>query len=84
MNVQEIEKIQKELLWRLYESNQRKVYIILEGNFNQGKKETDYDTHEIHKLIAINHYIEDVVDSIDSGDFNEDLWDEENRKGEEE
>lgn len=84
MNVQEIEKVQTELLWRLWNANQSEIYKIIEGNYNQGEKETDYDVEQIHKLIAINHYIEDVVDLIDSGDFNEDLWDEENRRDEEE
>lgn len=84
MNVQEIEKIQTELLGKLWNANQSGIYQILQDNYNQNKRETEYDREQIHKLIAINKYIENVLESIDSGDFNEDLWDEENRKNEEE
>lgn len=84
MNIQEIEKIQTELLGKLWNANQSGIYQILENNYNQNKRETEYDREQIHKLIAINQYIENVLESIDSGDFNEDLWDEENRKNEEE
>lgn len=84
MNIQEIEKIQTELLGKLWNANQSGIYQILQDNYNQNKRETEYDREQIHKLIAINQYIENVLVSIDSGDFNEDLWDEENRKGEEE
>lgn len=84
MNIQEIEKIQTELLGKLWNANQSGIYQILQDNYNQNKRETEYDREQIHKLIAINQYIENVLKSIDSGDFNEDLWDEENRKNEEE
>lgn len=84
MNVQEVEKIQMELLGKLWNANQSGIYQILQDNYNQNKRETEYDREQIHKLIAINQYIENVLESIDSGDFNEDLWDEENRKNEEE
>lgn len=84
MNIQEIEKIQTELLGKLWNANQSGIYQILQDNYNQNKRETEYDREQIHKLIAINQYIENVLESIDSGDFNEDLWDEENRKNEEE
>lgn len=84
MNIQEIEKIQTELLGKLWYANQSGIYQILQDNYNQNKRETEYDREQIHKLIAINQYIENVLESIDSGDFNEDLWDEENRKNEEE
>lgn len=84
MNIQEIEKIQTELLETLWNANQSEIYQILQDNYNQNKRETEHDREQIHKLIAINQYIENVLESIDSGDFNEDLWDEENRKGEEE
>lgn len=84
MNIQEIEKIQTELLEKLWNANQSGIYQILQDNYNQNKRETEYDREQIHKLIAINQYIENVLESIDSGDFNEDLWDEENRKNEEE
>lgn len=84
MNIQEIEKIQTELLGKLWNANQSGIYQILQDNYNQDKRETEYDREQIHKLIAINQYIENVLESIDSGDFNEDLWDEENRKNEEE
>lgn len=84
MNVQEIEKIQTELLGKLWNANQSGIYQILQDNYNQNKRETEYDREQIYKLIAINKYIENVLESIDSGDFNEDLWDEENRKNEEE
>ena len=84
MNIQEIEKIQTELLGKLWNANQSGIYQILQDNYNQNKRETEYNREQIHKLIAINQYIENVLESIDSGDFNEDLWDEENRKNEEE
>lgn len=80
MNIQEIEKIQTELLGKLWNANQSGIYQILQDNYNQNKRETEYDREQIHKLIAINQYIENVLESIDSGDFNEDLWDEESRE----
>lgn len=83
MNVQEVEKIQMELLGRMWEENQNKIYGILEGNYNQGESLGKYDIEQINKLIAINQCIEDINKSISEGEWNEDLWDEENRKDEE-
>ncbi len=84
MNIQEIEKIQTELLGKLWNANQSGIYQILQDNYNQNKRETEHDRERIYKLIAINQYIENVLVSIDSGDFNEDLWDEESREDKEE
>lgn len=83
MNVQEVEKIQMELLGRMWEENQNKIYGILEGNYNQGESLGKYDIEQINKLIAINQYIENIQESINDGEWNEELWDEENRKDEE-
>lgn len=84
MNVQEVEKIQMELLGRMWEENQNKIYGILEGNYNQGESLGKYDIEQINRLIAINQYIENVQESINDGEWNEELWDEENKKSEEE
>lgn len=84
MNVQEVEKIQMELLGRMWEENQNKIYGILEGNYNQGESLGKYDIEQINKLIAINQYIENIQESINDGEWNEDLWNEENKKDEEE
>lgn len=83
MNVQEIEKIQMELLGRMREENQRVIYETLEDNYNHNKKPTEYDMKEIDRLIAINQYIETIQLSIEDKEWNEDLWDEEDRKDEE-
>lgn len=84
MNVQEVEKIQMELLGRMWEENQNKIYGILEGNYNQGESLGKYDIEQINKLISINQYIENVQESINDGEWNEELWDGENKKSEEE
>lgn len=84
MNVQEVEKIQMELLERMWKDNQNKLYGILESNYNQGKNLEEYDIKQINRLININQHIEDINRSISEGEWNEDLWDEENRKDEEE
>lgn len=83
MNVQEVEKIQMELLERMWKDNQNKLYGILESNYNQGKNLEEYDIKQINRLININQHIEDINRSISEGEWNEDLWDEENRKDEE-
>lgn len=83
MNVQEVEKIQMELLERMWKDNQNKLYGILESNYNQGKNLKEYDIKQINRLININQHIEDINRSISEGEWNEDLWDEENRKDEE-
>lgn len=78
-----LKKIQMELLGRMWEENQNKIYGILEGNYNQGESLGKYDIEQINKLIAINQYIENIQESINDGEWNEELWDEENRKDEE-
>ena len=83
MNVQEVEKIQMELLERMWKDNQNKLYGILESNYNQGKNLEEYDIKQINRLIIINQYIETIQLSIEDKEWNEDLWDEENRKDEE-
>lgn len=83
MNVQEVEKIQMELLERMWKDNQNKLYGILESNYNQGKNLEEYNIKQINRLININQHIEDINRSISEGEWNEDLWDEENRKDEE-
>lgn len=83
MNVQEVEKIQMELLGRMWKDNRNKIYEIVESNHNRGENLEEYDIEQINRLIIINHHIETIQLSIEDGEWNEDLWDEENRKGEE-
>lgn len=83
MNVQEVEKIQMELLERMWEENKNKIYGILESNYTQAKNLEEYDIKQINRLIDINWHIEDINRSISEGEWNEDLWDEKNREDEE-